>query len=123
MQGGFIWDWVDQGLKTTDHNGQSYWAYGGDLGGFYLQNDENGVADGVLSSDRTPNPELYEVKKVYQDIAFLPQDLCKGIITVHNQFNFTNLDRYRFQWQLFRNGEKVQQDQFSISLAPISKKK
>ena len=43
MQGGFIWDWVDQGLKTKDANGKTFWAYGGDLGGFYQQNDENGV--------------------------------------------------------------------------------
>jgi beta-galactosidase len=122
MQGGFIWDWVDQGLKATDHNGQTYWAYGGDLGGFYWQNDENGVADGVLSSDRTPNPEIYEVKKVYQEIAFLPKDLAKGIITLHNQFNFTNLDQFQFRWELLKNGEKIQQDQFTLSLAPMQQK-
>jgi beta-galactosidase len=122
MQGGFIWDWVDQGLKTTDDNGKTFWAYGGDLGGFYLQHDENGVADGVLSSDRTPNPELYEVKKVYQDILFKPKDISKGIITLHNLFNFTNLDQYNFKWELYKSGEKVHEGSFDVILSPHQQK-
>lgn len=122
MQGGFIWDWVDQGLKTKDSNGKNFWAYGGDLGGFYLQNDENGVADGVLTSDRTPQPELYEVKKVYQDIFFKQKDIAKGIITVSNYFNFTNLDQYNFVWELYKNGEKVKGESFTVSLAPHKEK-
>lgn len=122
MQGGFIWDWVDQGLKTKDDNGKTFWAYGGDLGGFYLQHDENGVADGVLSADRTPNPELYEVKKVYQDILFKPKDLAKGMITLHNLFNFTNLDQYNFKWELYKNGEKTQENSFAVNLAPHQQK-
>ncbi|RYY23801.1 MAG: beta-galactosidase, partial [Chitinophagaceae bacterium] len=101
MQGGFIWDWVDQGLKTKDDNGKTFWAYGGDLGGFYWQNDENGVADGILSSDRTPDPGAYEVKKVYQPVAFTAKDLAKGKIIVKNLFAFTDLSQYDFKWELF----------------------
>jgi beta-galactosidase len=118
MQGGFIWDWVDQGLKTTDDNGKTYWAYGGDLGGFYLQNDENGVADGLLSSDRTPDPGIYEVKKVYQNVLFKAKDVAQGIITVQNLFDFTDLSAYDFKWELFRNGEKVKDGTFAVNLAP-----
>lgn len=118
MQGGFIWDWVDQGLKTTDANGKTYWAYGGDLGGFYLQHDENGVADGLLSSDRTPDPGAYEVKKVYQPVSFIAKDIANGKIIVKNRFDFTNLNVYNFEWLLFRNGEKIKEQGFVIDLAP-----
>ncbi|MBO9563890.1 MAG: DUF4981 domain-containing protein [Niastella sp.] len=118
MQGGFIWDWVDQGLKTKDDNGKTFWAYGGDLGGFYWQHDENGVADGILSSDRTPDPGAYEVRKVYQPIAFTAKDLATGKITVKNLFSFTNLDQYDFRWELFANGRKIKGSAWTMALAP-----
>lgn len=122
MQGGFIWDWVDQGIKTKDENGKTYWAYGGDLGGFYWQHDENGVADGILSSDRTPDPGAYEVKKVYQPIAFTATNLAAGKITVHNLFSFTHLDQYDYKWALFANGKKIKEGAFAITLAPGQQK-
>ncbi|MBC7888767.1 MAG: DUF4981 domain-containing protein [Ferruginibacter sp.] len=122
MQGGFIWDWVDQGLKTKDDNGKTFWAYGGDLGGFYLQNDENGVADGLLSSDRTPDPGLYEVKKVYQCISFKAKDISRGIITLENLFDFTNLDQFDFKWELLKDGTRVSGGTFATELAPHQQK-
>ncbi len=70
MQGGYIWDWVDQGIKTVNESGQTYWAYGGDLGGFDLQNDKNFCLNGVINPDRTPHPALFEMKKVYQYVKF-----------------------------------------------------
>lgn len=122
MQGGFIWDWVDQGIKTKDDNGKTFWAYGGDLGGFYWQNDENGVADGLLSSDRTPDPGLYEVKKGYQNISFAAKDLSKGMVTVSNLFDFTNLSNYAFKYELIENGKKTKEGTIDISLAPHQQK-
>lgn len=122
MQGGFIWDWVDQGIKTKDDNGKTYWAYGGDLGGFYWQNDENGVADGILSSDRTPDPGAYEVRKVYQPIEFIAKDIAAGKLILRNLFSFTNLDQYDFKWELFLNGKKVDGAAFPVSLAPGQQK-
>ncbi|WEK33579.1 MAG: glycoside hydrolase family 2 TIM barrel-domain containing protein [Candidatus Pseudobacter hemicellulosilyticus] len=122
MQGGFIWDWVDQGIRTQDANGKTFWAYGGDLGSFYEQNDENGVADGIISSDRTPDPGAYEVKKVYQPINFYAKDLATGTITVHNGYDFTNLDQYSFRWQLFSNGRLFKEDSFTVALAPHQQK-
>lgn len=118
MQGGFIWDWVDQGIKTKDANGKTFWAYGGDLGAFYWQNDENGVADGIISANRVPDPGAYEIKKGYQNIWFTAKDLNKGQIQVRNNFDFTNLDHYNFKWELFRNGEKVNEGTFVVQLAP-----
>jgi len=122
MQGGFIWDWVDQGLKTKDDKGQTFWAYGGDLGGYNLQNDENFNANGLVAANRTPHPGLYEVKKYYQDILFDAKDLRKGIIMVKNEFDFTNLDQYSFRWELYKNGALQKQDDFSVKLAPHERK-
>ncbi|WP_316801101.1 glycoside hydrolase family 2 TIM barrel-domain containing protein [Pedobacter frigidisoli] len=122
MQGGFIWDWVDQGIKTKDANEKTFWAYGGDLGGFYWQNDENGVADGMISSDRTPDPGAYEIKKIYQNILFTSTNASKGNITVENLFDFTNLDQYSFKWELLSNGKVVKEGTFAVSLSPHAKK-
>jgi beta-galactosidase len=122
MQGGFIWDWVDQGLKRTTPDGRTWWAYGGDLGGYALQNDENFCTNGLVASDRSIHPGLNEVKKVYQNILFKAKDVTKGIITVMNVFDFTNLDQYNFKWQLMRNGEVVKEGVFSVQLAPHQQK-
>ncbi len=122
MQGGFIWDWVDQGMKTSTTDGRMFYAYGGDLGGYHLQNDENFCANGLVAADRTPHPGLYEVKKVYQKILFKAKDISKGIITVENIYDFTNLDQYSFNWEMYRNGERVKDGSFSVSLAPHQQK-
>lgn len=122
MQGGFIWDWVDQGIKSKDANGKIFWAYGGDLGGFDYQNDENGVADGIVSADRTPDPGAYEVKKAYQNVKFIAVDLSKGLISVENKFDFTNLDKYNFSWELLKNGTVFSKGNFKVSLGPHAKK-
>jgi beta-galactosidase len=132
MQGGFIWDWVDQGIKAKNEIGEQYYAYGGDLGGLHLQNDENFCANGLVAADRTPHPGLYEVKKVYQDILFKDKDWKKGIITVRNLFSFKNLNDYNFKWVIIKNGEPIkngtfnavvdaqQEKQVTIKLPPIN---
>lgn len=122
MQGGFIWDWVDQGIKTKDANGKTFWAYGGDLGGFYWQNDENGVADGMVSSDRTPDPGAYEVKKVYQYIVFTSKDISSGNLTIENLYDFTDLNQYQFKWELLSNGKIFKSGTFDVGLMPHGKK-
>lgn len=122
MQGGFIWDWVDQGLKTKDDNGKTFWGYGGDFGAYYLQNDDNGVADGLLTSDRVPDPGLYEVKKVYQPVAFMAKDIAVGIVTIKNLFAFTNLDQYNFTWTLTKNGTVIHTGAFKLNVEPGNQK-
>lgn len=118
MQGGFIWDWVDQGLLTTNSYGKKFWAYGGDFGAGSLQNDENFCANGLVAADRSLHPGIHEVKKVYQNIWFKNKDWQNGKITVHNNFNFTNLSNYLFKWVLLKNGSPVHSDSFSIELSP-----
>ncbi|TDH24170.1 DUF4981 domain-containing protein [Segetibacter sp. 3557_3] len=122
MQGGFIWDWVDQGLKTTTSDGRVFYAYGGDLGAYHLQNDENFCANGLIAADRTIHPGLHEVKKVYQNILFKAKESGKGVITVENLFDFTNLDQFDFKWEMFQNGQKVKDGKFAVVLAPHAKK-
>ncbi|MCU0394686.1 MAG: DUF4981 domain-containing protein [Chitinophagaceae bacterium] len=118
MQGGFIWDWVDQGIKTTDENGKSYWAYGGDFGAAHLQNDANFCANGLVAADRSLHPGIHEVKKVYQDIIFRDKDWKNGLIVVENNFSFKDLSDYRFEWVLLKNGKAAQKGGFSVSLEP-----
>jgi beta-galactosidase len=105
MQGGFIWDWVDQGIKATDDSGRDYWAYGGDIGGYQYTHDQNFCANGLITPDRKPHPGLYDVKKVYQDILFHAKDLSKGNITIENRFLYNDLSNYAFKWELLKNGE------------------
>lgn len=117
MQGGFIWDWVDQGFKQTDKSGLVFWGYGGDLGSYQYLNDENFCANGLIAANRTPHPGLYEVKKVYQDIRFVAKDISKGEIIVKNNFGFTSLEKYAFYWTLVRNGQEVHRETFAVSAA------
>lgn len=121
MQGGFIWDWVDQGFKQTDKSGNVFWGYGGDLGSYNWLNDENFCSNGLIAANRTPHPGLYEVKKVYQDILFSAKDIKTGIVTIYNGFNFTNLNQYNFNWALLKNGEVIQTGEFTTNAAPKTK--
>ncbi len=123
MQGGFIWDWVDQGILTKDENGKEYWAYGGDFGAMNYPNDGNFCINGLVNPDRTPHPGLAEVKKVYQDIRFSAADLSKGEIVVENHFLSTNLDKYKFEWVLKENGKQIAQGWLpKLSVAPGAEK-
>ena len=116
MQGGFIWDWVDQGIKTKDENGTVFYAYGGDLGGKDLQNDDNFCANGLVSANRMPHPGLAEVKKVYQDILFSLEG--SNQLTIKNIFHYTNLNQYQFKFELLKNGKVIQQKAFNVDCAP-----
>ena len=119
MQGGFIWDWVDQGLRAKTADGREFWAYGGDLGGQDLQNDQNFNANGLVTADRLPHPGLEEVKKVYQNIKFEKKG---DSIKIKNGFNFTNLDNYDFEWKLMANGKAVKTGKFEVKAAPNTSK-
>ncbi|MGY3091320.1 beta-galactosidase [Hymenobacter sp. UYAg731] len=113
LQGGFIWDWVDQGLQATDH-GLPYFGYGGDFGGYNRQNDENFCANGLVAAGRIPHPGLWEVKKVYQNIRFSAAQPATGRVTVHNGFTFSTLANYTFRWELQKNGQMVKTGTFAL---------
>jgi len=108
LQGGFIWDWVDQGLLTSNQEGESYWAYGGDFGPDDVPSDGNFCNNGVVDPDRGIKPTLLEVKKVYQHIGFSAGDLGSGSVSLHNKYSFLNLDHFAFTWTIRSEGESLQ---------------
>ncbi|MBD0404678.1 glycoside hydrolase family 2 TIM barrel-domain containing protein [Flammeovirga sp. EKP202] len=118
MQGGFIWDWVDQGLQTYDGNGNMYWAYGGDFNAQMYPNQENFCLNGLVDPDRKPHPGLYEVKYVHQNAQFHAMDLSKGIISVTNEFDFTNLSKYKLTYDVLKNGEVIKKGELALNVAP-----
>ncbi len=123
MQGGFIWDWVDQGFEMKDEVGRKYWTYGGDMGSQNYRNDENFCHNGLVWPDRKLHPSAFEVKKVYQDILFSAVDLKNGIIEVENGFGYTNLEEYLFKYEILKNGLAIKTGTIDIHLKPQSKKK
>lgn len=118
LQGGFIWDWVDQGFKQTTASGNTYWGYGGDLGSYNWLNDENFCANGLIAANRTVHPGLMEVKKVYQSVIFKVKDIAQGIVTVQNIYGFTNLENFDFTYNLVKNGEVVHSGTFAVNAKP-----
>ncbi|WP_430811870.1 MULTISPECIES: glycoside hydrolase family 2 TIM barrel-domain containing protein [unclassified Carboxylicivirga] len=105
LQGGFIWDWVDQGLLTTNEDGEKYWAYGGDFGPDTVPSDGNFCINGLVNPDRGIKPHLLELKKVYQYIKFKPVDIKAGKIRIENNYAFINTKKFRFRYELKANGE------------------
>ncbi|MEP1016561.1 glycoside hydrolase family 2 TIM barrel-domain containing protein, partial [Maribacter dokdonensis] len=119
LQGGFIWDWVDQGLKASNENGEAFYAFGGDLGGAELQNDNNFCLNGLVDPDRSAHPALYEGKKVYQYVKFTSEDPKSGKISLKNMYDFTNLSEYNFSWRLLENGVEVGKGKIAdVDIAP-----
>ncbi|MBE2225316.1 MAG: DUF4981 domain-containing protein, partial [Anaerolineae bacterium] len=132
LQGGFIWDWVDQGLLKTDENGNRYWAYGGDFGDEI--NDYNFCINGLIWPDRTPHPALYEYKKLIQPISVefsersiqgatplsispqrgekqvpLPSGGVRGgILRIKNERDFVDLADVNGRYELLANGKPFQ---------------
>ncbi|MBN2282052.1 MAG: DUF4981 domain-containing protein [Candidatus Marinimicrobia bacterium] len=105
LQGGFIWDWVDQTFLKRDRQGKNYWAYGGDMGDSAIENDSNFCANGLVQADRSLNPHIWEVKKVYQNIHFKLIDISSNTFLVINDFSFTNLNRFSIYYEILKNGE------------------
>ena len=109
LQGGFIWDWVDQGVETQK-NGQKIWAYGGDFGAKGTPSDYNFCINGLVQPDRTPSPHLFEAKKVMQPVTFRA-DVEAGTIEVQNRFDFLSLEHLSFSWQITLNGSVLESGQ------------
>ena len=122
LQGGFIWDYVDQGLKIIK-NGKEIYAYGGDFGPKGTPSDNNFLNNGLVQPDRKLNPHMHEVKHIHQDIKFYANDLSKGKIDIKNWYFFKDLSNYIFQWELLANGRLVEKgDLPNINVMPQEKK-
>ncbi len=107
LQGGFIWDFVDQGLKTVK-NGKEIYAYGGDFGPEDVPSSNNFLNNGLVQPDRKPNPHLNEVKHIYQNIKFYEKELSKGIIDIKNWYFFRDLSNYELHWEIIADGKVVE---------------
>jgi beta-galactosidase len=116
LQGGFIWDWVDQGLVRTDENGREYWAYGGDFGD--EPNDANFCINGMIWPDRTPHPSMYEFKKLVQPVRIEASSLNKGTIKVTNLQDFTSLSWLKGSWILTADGKRIQRGKLPTLKTP-----
>jgi len=119
LQGGFIWDWVDQSIWKTNDKGEKYYAYGGDFGKD-MPSDNTFLNNGIVFPDRSPKPALYEVKKAHEYINFKD----KGInnhnelrILVENLYDFTNLDQFKIIAKIKADGEVIKEQVFdSVSV-------
>jgi beta-galactosidase len=107
LQGGLIWDWVDQGIQCTTKEGEKYYCYGGDFGPDTVPSDRNFCCNGLVQPDRRLNPHSREVQKVYQYIKTKPVDLVKGIIEVQNHYDFLNLSMFKLNWEITADGRAM----------------
>lgn len=103
-QGGFIWDFVDQGLRVKNKQGKTIYAYGGDFGR-YPTSDHNFNYNGIINPDRKPNPHANEVRYYYQNIWATAKDLKAGEVEVYNENFFKSLDDVELQWTLESEGK------------------
>ena len=118
LQGGFIWDWVDQTFAKKDENNRDIWAFGGDMGYVGVLNDSNFCSNGLVASDRSLHPHIYEVKKVMQYIHFEPVPFSKDQIRITNRHDFINLDKYVLHWAIECDGKAIQQGDMNFPMLP-----
>jgi beta-galactosidase len=115
LQGGFVWDWVDQSIIARDDKGRTYWASGFDLNP--ERGDNSVVGDGVVRSDRTPDPEYFELQKVYSPVVF-EGDPASGTIEVVNRYDMRDLSHLAFDWELARDGVEVARGTLADAAVP-----
>ena len=122
LQGGYVWDWVDQGLREVDpKTGREYFAYGGDFGEVY--HDYNFYINGLVSPDREPHPGALELKYCQQPLGVKAADLKRAKITIVSKLDFINTAHLQGHWSLEVDGHAVQSGKLpALRLAPGEKK-
>jgi beta-galactosidase/beta-glucuronidase len=121
LQGGFIWDWVDQGLRRVTDEGEEWFAYGGDFGD--VPNDSSFCINGLVFPDRTIHPSLWEAKKVYQPIKVEPVDLLAGQVEIVNRYFFSDLSGLDVAWKLSADDRVLQMGQLPRMHTPAGGRK
>lgn len=123
MQGGFIWDYVDQSLQKITKDGDTIWAYGGDYG-VELPSDQNFNDNGLLAPDRMLHPGMYEVRQQYQNVHVEQVNPKTQKIEVYNENFFTDLSNVYLEWELLAEGEVIQEGKIeNVKLAPQEQKR
>jgi len=121
MQGGFIWDWMDQGLVKKDENGNEFWAYGGDFEPEGMHNDGNFCLNGLVNPDRSPHPGLFEVKKVYQNLHF--SKVGQTEFELYNEHFYVDSSGTDVSWRLIEDGVAVKTGEVDIVAQPQGKQR
>ena len=116
LQGGFVWDWVDQALTKKDENGQAFWAYGGDFGD--TPNDRQFCLNGLVFPDRTPHPALFEAQRAQQFFTFTLVSTSPLVVDVHSDNLFRHSDNESLRWSIMRDGDEVASGEVPLSVAP-----
>jgi beta-galactosidase/evolved beta-galactosidase subunit alpha len=106
LQGGFVWEWLDHGIRQKTADGEEFFAYGGDFGD--KPHDFNFVIDGLVFPDHTPSPAMVELKKVIEPVKVEAVDLAAGRIRVINRYDFVNLEHLQLSWSVTADGRTVQ---------------
>lgn len=106
LQGGFVWDFVDQGIRRRNPDGTEGFAYGGDFGEW--PHDGNFILNGLVFPDRSPSPAIMEYKKVLEPVKVEAVDLAAGRVRLQNLYNFASLDHLQLSWTVTVNGELLQ---------------
>ena len=121
-QGGFIWDFVDQGLARYEADGRVSFCYGGDFNN-YDATDNSFNNNGIIAADRTWHPHAYEVQRQYQSIWTSPVDLSKGEVEVYNENFFIGLEDYELEWSLKADGAVIRTGRITeLDVAPQSRR-
>ncbi len=98
LQGGYIWDWIDQGLKARTPDGTEYWKYGGDFGDEPTDNDF--CLNGLLFPDQTPKPAMAECRQVFAPVSMTPVPGTLYRYTIKNKFDFSPLNCLEMRWTM-----------------------
>ena len=120
-QGGFIWDFVDQGLRVKNKQGKTIYAYGGDFGR-YPTSDHNFNCNGIINPVRKPNPHANEVRYYYQNIWATAKDLKAGEVEVYNENFFKSLDDVELQWTLESEGKVLANGRSALDIPAQQKR-
>ncbi len=121
FQGGFVWDFVDQGLRVTGKDGKTYFSYGGDYN-THDPSDNNFNCNGLVSPDRVWNPHAYETAYYYQNVWAEDVNVRQGDIAVRNEFFFRDLSNVKMRWQLLVDGLPILNgEENDLNVAPLGR--
>lgn len=118
LQGGFIWDWVDQGLITTTEDGREYWAYGGDFADQI--NDRQFCINGLVFPDRTPHPTLFEARRVQQPWQVRLLQAEPLVVEVESEHRFRHSDNEILHWEIATFGNVLSHGASSLDVGPLA---
>jgi len=118
LQGGFIWDWVDQGLNRVSESGERYWAYGGDFGDKI--NDRQFCINGLVFPDRTTHPTIEEAKRAQQPFTFKLSKSAGVIITITSEYLFRDTDNECLNWEVVGDQACLLKGEFPLNMKPAT---